>query len=301
VDGGLTDNDPFQLAHDYLAIHNPKHTVSQVTGALQNPSDPAEANCAVLTVAPFPSPDAYQSDFDFDQCSSIAGMLARLANALLSQSRFLGESLTAVLSGSSVSRFVLAPSGPDTDPPQKSALQCSLLGAFGGFFERGFRAHDYQLGRRNCQKFLTDHFRLAENNPIIQAGMNKLTPDARAMVQGRYLWDKDGQKTIPIIPLCGTVVQEVPLPDPATITTAQVNQILGLIIARMHALVIPMLTPILGSGPEAMALRGTLGILISTVGKDKLSKYLQKELAEVLAGHAPMEQGDPVGVDGAQA
>jgi hypothetical protein len=42
--------------------------------------------------------------------------------------------------------------------PIPKALQCATLAAFGGFFARGFRAHDYELGRRNCQKFLLDHF-----------------------------------------------------------------------------------------------------------------------------------------------
>ncbi len=59
VDGGVTDNDPFQLAHDYLAIHNPNATIDPKTGELANPPDSDKANCAVLTVAPFPADDVY--------------------------------------------------------------------------------------------------------------------------------------------------------------------------------------------------------------------------------------------------
>ena len=156
VDGGVTDNDPFQLAHDFLAIHNPKATVNAKTGELANPPDSDKANCAVLTVAPFPSDFLFDPLYDFDKNSSVFGMLPNLFTALISQSRFLGESLAAVMSGNSYSRFVLAPS--DAGLPDKEALQCGLLSAFGGFFERGFRAHDYQLGRRNCQKLLRAAF-----------------------------------------------------------------------------------------------------------------------------------------------
>ncbi len=55
VDGGVTDNDPFELAHDYLAVHNPLATPNPQTGELENPRPSDQANCAVLTVAPFPS------------------------------------------------------------------------------------------------------------------------------------------------------------------------------------------------------------------------------------------------------
>lgn len=37
VDGGVTDNDPFQLAHDYLATRNPLAAINPETGALENP------------------------------------------------------------------------------------------------------------------------------------------------------------------------------------------------------------------------------------------------------------------------
>ncbi len=153
VDGGMTDNDPFELAHDFLAIHNPMATPNPQTGELENPRASSVANCAVLTVAPFPSENLCNLNYDFAGNSSVFGMLPNLFTTLISQSRFLGESLTAVVTGASFSRFVLAPS--DAENPTKPALQCGLLGAFGGFFERGFRAHDYQLGRRNCQVFRT--------------------------------------------------------------------------------------------------------------------------------------------------
>src|SRR5271170_8024857 len=209
VDGGVTDNDPFQLAHDYLAVHNPLAKLDLETGELKNPTKQNEANCAVLTVAPFPANDVYEDKYDFAANSGIFGMLPNLFTALISQSRFQGESLTAVIDTSSYSRFVLAPS--DSDNPGEDALQCGLLSAFGGFFERGFRAHDYQLGRRNCQKFLRDTFRLSVDNPIIAEGLKDLNdPDT---VVGDFKTDPtETIPTLPIIPLCGSVAPEVSAP-----------------------------------------------------------------------------------------
>jgi hypothetical protein len=280
VDGGATDNNPFELAHDYLAIHNPLAAINPQTGALENPRPSDKANCAVLTVAPFPAGDLYDPQYNFGENSGVFGMLPNLFTALVSQSRFLGESLTAVMSGASSSRFVLAPS--DTDNPTKDALQCGLLSAFGGFFERGFRAHDYQLGRRNCQKFLRDYFRLSIDNPIVGAGLNRLDPATRATVVERF--DPQRLNSIPIIPLCGSAVAEVPVPARATISAARVSHILDWIVARLRAVAKPLLESAIGPGWKDVAALSAVDILISTWGKAKLKELIEKELRDVISG-----------------
>jgi hypothetical protein len=280
VDGGLTNNDPFQLAHDFLATHNPKAARDQQTGDLANPQSSADANCAVLTVAPFPSSCSYDPQYDFDKQGSILGVLPNLFNTLISQSRFLGESLNAVMTGLSHSRFVLAPS--DAGYPDSQALQCGILGAFGGFFERGFRAHDYQLGRRNCQKFLRDHFRLSVDNPIIAAGLAGLDAPTRAQVVVTF--DPQKQNDLPIIPLCGTAAAEVPEPARATITSARVGHIVNWAVDRMHALSKPLIEQMLGTGFESWTARSAADALISTVGKAKLNDYLRKQLDGLIVG-----------------
>lgn len=280
VDGGVTDNDPFQLAHDFLAIHNPMARRDPQTGDLRNPSDGDNANCAVLTVAPFPAEALYDRNYNFDKNGSVFGMLPNLFTVLISQSRFQGETLAAVMSGTSYSRFVLAPS--DSDNPNVNALQCGLLSAFGGFFERGFRAHDYQLGRRNCQKFLSDHFRLSTTNPIIAGGLNKFSPTERAAVIEAF--DPGHSGYIPIIPICGTAVAEVPAPARATITSSRVGDILNWIVNRLHAVTKPLLEGAIGDGFKDLAARAAVDTIISTWGKAKLRDLLQKELKDVIMG-----------------
>ena len=278
VDGGVTNNDPFQLAHDFMAIHNPMAAIDAETGELANPRAANEANCAVLTVAPFPSYAAFDSGFDAGKQSSVFRMLPNLFGALVSQSRFQGESLMAVMSGASYSRFVLAPS--DADNPKEPALQCGLLSAFGGFFERGFRAHDYQLGRRNCQKLLRDHFRLAIDNPVIAAGLKNYDAATRNAILRKY--DPEGKGQLPIIPLCGTAVDEVPAAPRATITSTRVGHILNWAVDRMHAITKPLVESTVGTGFEGWAARSAVDTLISTWGKAKLKDTLQTQLGSLI-------------------
>jgi hypothetical protein len=279
VDGGVTDNDPFELSHDYLAIHNPMAKIDPTTGDLVNPREADKANCAVLTVAPFPGMGLFDPDYNFEANSSVFGMLPNLFTALVGQSRFLGESLTAVLGGASFSRFVLAPS--DTDNPNDNALQCAALGAFGGFFERGFRAHDYQVGRRNCQKFLRDHFRLSTDNPIIQAGLQKFAATRDAVIA---TFDPGKSGFIPIIPLCGSALPEVPAPGRAVITSARVGHIVNWIVDRLHALTRALLDEAISGDFDKWAARYAADALISTWGKATIKAYLQKELKDVIVG-----------------
>ena len=280
VDGGVTDNDPFQLAHDYLAVHNPLAFRDPRTGSLRNPPQPEKANCAVLTVAPFPAGDTFANDYSFDKNSGILGMLPNLFTVLISQSRFLGESLSAVGDGTSFSRFVLAPS--DDRNPRRDALQCGLLSAFGGFFERGFRAHDYQLGRRNCQRFLQETFRLSVDNPVIAAGLNAETRDA---VIAEYSPEKpETVKTLPIIPLCGSAKTVIPYPERATISSARVGHIVNWIVDRLHAVTGQMLDTTIGKGFESWTLRTGLNGLISTLGKSRLRGVLEAKLRDVIQG-----------------
>jgi predicted acylesterase/phospholipase RssA len=176
VDGGVLNNSPFALAHEYVSSIDADHS-------------------AVITVAPFPGNDAWNQDYDASRERELFAVLGRLVSTILSQARFFGESLASVAGAPSTSRFFIAPSG--------APLQCGTLGAFGGFFERSFREHDFQLGRRNCQRFLETSF----------MGM---------------------------IPLVGSARAEVPTPAPGSITRASLNEIVRLIAGRANAL-LPLL------------------------------------------------------------
>jgi predicted acylesterase/phospholipase RssA len=248
VDGGVTNNDPFRYAHDYLAAGR---GASEESGGL--PSDPMEAESAVVTVAPFPTQDEFDAHFDCERSSGIFSVIGGLFNALVTQSRFFGESLAEIMTGATFSRFVIAPTD-DTFrakdraavPPQ--ALQCAALGAFGGFFDRAFRAHDYALGRRNCQQFLRRHFVLPEGNPIIAEALEKLSAEERAEVMRKFCQPApklapgefrvpEGSAWLPVIPLCTSgVSEEAKLPARAAMSRAALSEVTRLIGQRFRAL-----------------------------------------------------------------
>jgi hypothetical protein len=76
-----------------------------------------------------------------------------------------------------------------------------LLGGFGGFLDEKFRAYDFHLGRRNCQKFLSSIFGLAADHAIV-TGLQD--PD-------RYRLEGNPARYA-IIPRLGDALPEVPLP-----------------------------------------------------------------------------------------
>jgi hypothetical protein len=258
IDGGVTDNDPFDLAHDFLASHNPKAR----DGA--NPRPPLEANCAVISVAPFPAVKCYDPEFNVAEAQGVFPMLSSLATVLLSQSRFLGESLGVLASGAAFSRFVIAPSDPDRRG--KDSLQCASLGAFGGFMERSFRAHDFLLGRHNCQMFLKTHFRLPVGNPIISAGQTDAGTNAPTIVAG-FATDPPpgvtipplGKVWLPVVPLVGAALKPVAKPIRGAISKDSITEISDLILRRFDAIK----DPLLARAPSGAVLKGIVGLLCS--------------------------------------
>jgi Patatin-like phospholipase len=190
VDGGVTNNDPYNYAHDYLAALDPPREDRRLE------RDPCKADRAVLSIAPFPTMASYAVDYDPEKNAGVLHVMVRLFQALMSQSRFYGESLSHLMRGTTFSHFMVAPSDHELVEQQKQAaihhapipkaLQCAALGAFAGFFERGFRAHDYMLGRRNCQKFLLDHFIFPAQNIVMKEALAGMDPEVRARVVEQY-------------------------------------------------------------------------------------------------------------------
>jgi hypothetical protein len=267
VDGGVIDNDPFDLAHDYLLGLDP------IPGDGQNPREALKADRAVITVAPFPAQDRFDSGYNPAAQAGVMNAVGRLFSALISQSRFFGESLALIMTGTVFSRFFIAPSDT-TLPAGAPALQCGTLGAFGGFFERGYRAHDYALGRRNCQQFLRVQFILPQGNPVIAPGLD---PAGKALAAfgidpPNSKVDPQNQRWIPLVPLCGTAAPEVPQPARASMSDNDLDAVIDLIVKRAKA-VVPLLLPKLPS----IAVHA-VDFFVALHEKGELKKYLRSQL-----------------------
>jgi hypothetical protein len=246
--------------------------LNPIPGDGQNPREALKADRAVITVAPFPAQDLFNPGYEAMAQAGVMKAVGRLFSALISQSRFFGESLALIMTGAVFSRFMIAPS--DTTLPGSAALQCGTLGAFGGFFERGYRAHDYALGRRNCQQFLRAQFILPQGNPVIAPGLDPKGSALAAfgMNPPNATVEPQNQRWIPLIPLCGTAAEEVPRPPRASMSDDDLDGVINSIVGRFKA-VAPLLLPKLPS----VAVHA-VDFFVALTEKGELKKYLRNQL-----------------------
>jgi len=180
VDGGLMNNEPLELARMALA------------GAEgRNPRPGDKATRAVLMIDPFPNETGVVAGpaGDIDLIGVITGMF----NALKNQTRFKLDELALAESEDVYSRFVIAPSRRHADGTlARLAMASAIMGGFGGFLSEAFRRHDFQLGRRNCQRFLQEYLALPETNPLFGG--------------------TDPTRFRPVIALFGSALRPVPAP-----------------------------------------------------------------------------------------
>ena len=158
VDGGVIDNEPFELAR--YAISNPNSP----------PQSATTADHAVIMVAPFPEGYAFPQVDSLD--NGLAAIITALIPTLIQQARFKLDELVAAADPSVRSRFLIAPHRDGSSVPSSLDIACGLLGGFGGFLDQSFREHDFQLGQRNCQQFLRKHFTLPASHPVIGGSPN---------------------------------------------------------------------------------------------------------------------------------
>jgi hypothetical protein len=169
--------------------------------------------------------------------------------------------------------------------------------AFCGFFERGFRAHDYALGRRNCQKFLLDHFVLPSDNVIMKEALATLTAEVRAGIMSEFgrtaPKGPDGKPLayapgsvvtaetvwLPIVPLCTRGLREPIAPIARfKMRDADLDDVVDLISKRFQAVVSVMLNSIHHWGLRLFLRPGPW--FIAHLGRGMLKQALVKELGD---------------------
>lgn len=184
VDGGVMNNEPFELARRVLA-----------GSAKQNERHPAKADRAILMIDPFPSDTAFKADYKVEE--DLLGTAAKLFGALKSQARFKPEDLVLAASEEVASRFMIAPRREGKAFP----IACGSLGGFGGFLKRDFRSHDFFLGRRNTQRFLRHRFVLPEDNDLFSSWSAAQRLEYCVKDANGTPIIKDGERLLPIIPI----------------------------------------------------------------------------------------------------
>jgi hypothetical protein len=203
VDGGVFNNEPLELCRAAVAGDRPR-----------NPRDPQQADRAVLLIDPFPNLFELDHHYDPTTQSHILQVVRSLLGAFVSQARFKPDELALAKDPNVASRYAIMPIRYDAnDQPAKYAIACGSLGGFGGFLSKAFRHHDFMLGRRNCQRFLSRHFVLpadpgkGEVNPLFTSWTD---PETR----GRFEVPPPGRQRktdtihLPIVPLLGKLASE---------------------------------------------------------------------------------------------
>lgn len=201
VDGGLLDNEPLELARVALS------------GApdVRNARDAESATRAVLMIDPFPD-DAALLKEEGSAPGVLAGALGLLP-VLIANSRFKPEELALALHDDVYSRFLIAPMREGMREGETDLASAGLSG-FTGFAHAWLRMHDFQLGRRNCQKFLKDHLVVHVRNPVVADWCARLAQQGKLEALHPRFPDASGvlrpdRDFVPLVPLVGTAADEV--------------------------------------------------------------------------------------------
>src|SRR5512134_4036824 len=173
VDGGLINNEPVEFARIALAGGRDVH----------NARDPRQCDRAVLMIDPLPDDAGCCADCGMGKAPDVVDALISMFSTLRRQARFNPQEVMLAMHEDVHSRFLVSPyreekTGSETD------LASVGLGGFAGFLHEELRRHDFQLGRRNCQKFLRDHFVVHVDNPIVAPWVR------RAREQGQNIVDR---------------------------------------------------------------------------------------------------------------
>jgi len=211
TDGGAMNNEPLELGRLALAGRGSR-----------NARDPDNARRAIILIDPIPG-----FETEYDSRDDLLGLARSLIFAWWWQARFNPEELALAYDEDVYSRFIISPIRSDGAKP---AIFSSALGSFAGFLSPQFREHDYELGRRNCQYFLREHFLLSKNNPLFANW------DADTAYIRRATYKNAPIELLPIIPL---PLDEPPiqLPDrPQAGTAVKFDLVESLVEKRMDAL-----------------------------------------------------------------
>ncbi|MBU6324632.1 MAG: patatin-like phospholipase family protein [Bacteroidetes bacterium] len=194
-DGGVLNNEPFELVRRRLAINVNKW---------RNETEADKADGSVIMVDPFPTEPPKVTGTTFDNIPPIQSLVGPLFGAMRNQSMFDQELFQAALNKDIYSRYLISPVRKDAhNNYEKTPLASSSLMAFGGFIHEDLREHDFKLGRYNCQRFLRNHYSLPLNNPMVSYATNPALLERYK--KAGWVIEKDGQLFMSIVPSSGMI------------------------------------------------------------------------------------------------
>ena len=238
IDGGVVNNEPLNLARRVL--DGDRYFAPLTRGD--------RVNRALIAIAPFPDLPTFTVPTPGTGPPFLLNVLAAALAGVVNQARFDPKFAIEERDPEAFHRFMIA---PRRDAPRRRPgprhLACGSVGGFGGFLCEDFRAHDFQLGRRNCQQFLNSVFVLpdeeANRNPLFATGWTEAARVHFRIVEGADGLERPRGKApgagdkvyLPIIPLWGTAAEEVPLMDWPRYEPVQLETLRGQFAKRLDA------------------------------------------------------------------
>lgn len=275
VDGGLLYNEPLEHARRVLARSDRPST-----------TDGRSSNHALLLIDPFPN-DSCGKSAGPENAPDVLGGLMSLIPVLRAQAAFRPEELIQALDENVRTRYLISPKR-ETMLSCQGELASAGLSGFAGFMHEQLRMHDFQLGRRNCQKFLADHFHLHIDSPIVAPSAERL---ARMNALEAYhptgidRWGSPVKRRdlMALIPLMPSVRAEVPLrPWPKLNRKLDLNPVRTL-IERRADLVVPELVRTLlmraGIGDRRLINR-----MLGAIAADMITRRVGRAVADAMEG-----------------
>lgn len=218
VDGGVFNNEPLELAREELykcADQFPlekamlkRFNDDQICKDTEFNNYLSTLDRSLILIDPFPNVIEVSNVNDDEHSLKLTEVIPRLIGALRRQALFKPDELLVAAHKENYSNFMISPIRyTKTELKARYPIASGFLGGFGGFFIKGFREHDYELGRRNCQRFLQRYFVV----PAKEFSTNKIFNGTNGNLLAKYQVSdiiedcKQNQELFyyPIIPLMG--------------------------------------------------------------------------------------------------
>lgn len=191
VDGGLMNNEPFEKVRELL-----QGTMANKNYLELDRDSFSSFTNTILMIDPFPdTPDFQESD-----SLQLTGIAKQILSAMLHQMKAKPLPIADMMNKEKAGQFLIAPVRYKGNPEERiegaKAIASGVVGGFGGFLSKSFRAHDYALGQYNCARFLQNHFTV----PLKQFNQHPIFSKGYANIDWQpFLSEK--KDSIQIIPL----------------------------------------------------------------------------------------------------
>jgi predicted acylesterase/phospholipase RssA len=263
ADGGMTNNEPIQLARSELAGH-----------VARNPRNGRNAKRGVLLIDPF----ADVPVLGLASAQNLFNELGAMLGSWKEQARYDSRDIMLANDEDCFSRFMITAHRPMASTGGKS-IATACASAFGGFLSKAFRHHDFLLGRSNAQAYLRNKLVLPIDNPLFSAWRQQADADQL----GQWTVMDDGKPSLPIIPLLGACANSEPVPPyPRDAFDVHDPDFQRALLARIRAVLKQASHDIEPKGFQGLLLSPLLKFL-QVIGDDKLQDLVTDWFDQSLA------------------